>query len=75
MNKKKREIVVKDIKYFDKFVQDSFRFKRKTLRNNLKGYNLEIIENVLNKYGYNLTNRAENISTDIFVEIVNELLK
>jgi len=75
MNKKNRDIVVKDINYFNKFIQDCFKFKRKTLKNNLKGYNLEIIESVLNKYDFNITNRAENISVDIFVEIVNELLK
>lgn len=74
MSKKKRDIVVKDIKYFDKLLQDSFRFKRKTLRNNLKGYNLEIIEKVLKRHGFDLSSRAENISTDIFVEIANELL-
>lgn len=75
MKKKNRDIVVKDIKYFNKFIQDCFRFKRKTLRNNLKGYDLNIIESILFKYGFNLTSRAENISTDIFVEIVNEILK
>ena len=75
MNKKNRDIFVKDIKYFNKLLQDSFRFKRKTLKNNLKGYDLEIIERVLNTYGLNLANRAENIDTDIFVEITNELLK
>lgn len=75
MEKKKRDILVNDISYFNKFLQNSFKFKRKTLKNNLKGYNLDIIENVLSKYGFNLTSRAENISTDIFVEIVNELLK
>ena len=65
----------KDIKYFNKFIQDCFRFKRKTLKNNLKGYDLNIIESILSKYGFNLTSRAENISTDIFVEIVNEIIK
>lgn len=75
MEKKNRDIVVKDIKYFNKFIQDCFRFKRKTLKNNLKGYDLNIIESILFKYGFNLTSRAENIRTDIFVEIVNEILK
>jgi len=75
MVKKDREIQVKDVKYFDNFLKDSFRFKRKNLRNNLKGYDLNIIESVLVKYGFNLTSRAENISVDIFIEIVNELLK
>jgi len=75
MNKKNRDIEVKDIDFFNKLLKDSFKFKRKTLRNNLKGYNLEIIESVLIRYGFDLTTRAENISTDIFIEIANELLK
>ena len=75
MTKINREIKVKDIKFFDKLLKDSFKFKRKNLRNNLKEYDLDTIEKVLLKHNLNLINRAENISTDIFVEIVNELLK
>ena len=75
LTKKKRETEVKDVLYLDKFLKDAFKFKRKNLRNNLKGYDLEKIENILNKYGYTLTDRSENISIDIFIEIVNELLK
>ena len=74
MNKKDSVFLVKDIAYFDKVLKDSFKFKRKTLKNNLKGYNLEKIEKILLNHKMNLTTRAENISTDIFVEIVNELL-
>ena len=75
MIKKNRQIEVKDINYFNKLLKDSFKFKRKTLRNNLKGYDLKIIENVLVKHGFDLTVRAENIDVDIFIEITNELLK
>lgn len=75
MSKKNREIEVKDIDYFNRFIKDSFKFKRKTLRNNLKGYDLKLIEQVLLKYRFDLSTRAENISTDVFVEIANELLK
>lgn len=75
MSKKSRDVLVKDIDYFNKFLQDCFKFKRKTLKNNLKGYDLTVVEKILNNHGFNLTNRAENIDTEIFVEIVNELLK
>ena len=75
MSKKDREVIVKDIIFFNKLLKDSFKFKRKNLKNNLKGYNLEIIEKVLNKHNFTLNDRAENISTDIFIEITNELLK
>ena len=74
---KKRDnlLYLKDYKYFDKFVQDAFRYKRKTIKNNLKGYDLDIIDRVLNKYGFNLNNRSEQIDYSIFVEIVNEIIK
>lgn len=58
---------------FFKLVRDSFQFKRKTLRNNLKGYNLEIIEGILEKYGYNLTTRAEELPLEVFIDISNNL--
>jgi len=74
MIRKDRDFIVSDIDYFNRFLKDCFKFKRKTLKNNLKGYNLNVIERILNKYGYDLSVRAENINTDIFVEIVNELL-
>ncbi len=58
---------------FFKLVKDSFIQKRKTLRNNLKGYDLEKIEEVLKKYGYDLSVRAEQLPIEIFVEISNIL--
>lgn len=58
---------------FFKLVKDSFVQKRKTLRNNLKSYDLEKIEKVLNKYGFDLSVRAEQLPIEIFVEIANIL--
>ena len=58
---------------FFKLVKDSFVQKRKTLRNNLKGYDLEKIEKVLNRYGFDLSVRAEQLPIEIFVEIANIL--
>lgn len=75
MSKRNRDNIVNNEVYFNKFLKDCFKFKRKTLKNNLKGYNLSIVDNILSKYGFDLTTRAENISVDIFVEILNELLK
>ena len=69
----KDKIYVSDLEFFNKLVRDSFRFKRKTIRNNLKDYDLSIIERVLNKYGYDLSVRAEQLDVDIFCEISNEL--
>ena len=58
---------------FFKLIRDSFVQKRKTLRNNLKEYDLDKIENILNKYNLDLSVRAEQIPIEIFVEIANEI--
>lgn len=74
MTLKKDRLLVKDIDFFKKLIRDSFRYKRKILRNNLKGYDLGRIENVLKRNGLSLNSRAENISLDVFVEMTNELV-
>lgn len=58
---------------FSKVVRDSFQYKRKNLRNNLKNYDLTKVEEVLLKYGYQLTSRAEELPLEVFVEISNIL--
>lgn len=58
---------------FFKLVRDSFKQKRKTLRNNLKSYNLDVIESVLRKYSLDLSVRAEHLSLDIFLDIADAL--
>jgi len=58
---------------FFSLIRDSFTQKRKTLRNNLKGYNLESVEQTLKKHNLDLSVRAEQISLEIFVEIANNL--
>lgn len=73
--RKKSSFSVNDSDLFFKLVRDSFKQKRKTLRNNLKGYDLSKIESVLSKYGYDLSVRAENLSIDIFVDISNNLTR
>ncbi len=69
----KEDLINRD--FFIQLVHDSFQFKRKTLRNNLKKYNLSIIENVLNKYGFDLSVRAEALNYKIFVDMANALIK
>ena len=71
--KKTNKYEIKDEKLFFNLVKDSFTQKRKTLRNNLKKYNLEKIEQVLNKYNLDLTKRAEQIPIEVFVDIANNL--
>lgn len=72
--KQEREMVL-DIELFKHLVRDSFSHKRKTIRNNLKSYDLKIIEDVLLKYGFDLGVRAESLSLEIFVEMANFLAK
>ena len=71
----KKDVVLnlKDRDLFFKVVRDSFQFKRKNLRNNLKKYDLNIIRSVLQNYDYDLTVRAEQLSVEIFVAIANAL--
>lgn len=72
---KKKQIVniLNDFEKYKKLVFDSFKQKRKTLKNNLKSYDLYKIEKILNKYNLSLNNRAEEINYEIFVEIANNL--
>ena len=64
---------VNDLELFYRLIRDSFKFKRKTIKNNLKDYNLKVIERVLKRHGFDLSVRAEQLSVSIFCEISNEL--
>ena len=64
---------IKDMKKFERLIKDSFQYKRKNLRNNLKNYNLDVINKILQENNYNLGNRAEEIPIYVYVEIANNL--
>ena len=66
---------LKDYKFFEKLVYDSFKYKRKTLKNNLKDYDLGIVSEVLKRHGFDLNVRAEQLDYIVFVEIANLLFK
>ena len=68
------KIKVKDESLFYKFIKDAFKQKRKNLKNNLKNYDLDKIECVLNKKDKSLKSRAEELSVQDFVDIVNEII-
>ena len=72
-DKKEELLPLKNSKQFFQLVRDSFKQKRKTLRNNLKGYDLDKIEKVLEKHNMDLSVRAEQISMEIFIDISNSL--
>ena len=72
-SEKSDKLSLNDFKFFEKLVRDSFQYKRKTLRNNLKGYDLDKVSRVLEKHGKDLNVRAEALDVEVFVEIANEL--
>ena len=71
--RKKEKIKLKNEQLFFKLVRDSFNQKRKNLKNNLKDYDLEKINKILNKYNFDLTVRAEQLDINIFIDIANNL--
>lgn len=62
-----------NIDAFEKLIKQAFQFKRKNLKNNLKNYDLKVINTILSKYNYSLTNRAEDIPVNVFIEIAKNL--
>lgn len=62
-----------DYEKFKNLLKHSFQFKRKNINNNLKSYNLKIVEKILKKHGYDLTNRAEEIDLETFIDLSNNL--
>ena len=71
--RKENLLPLKNVEFFFQIVHDSFRYKRKMLRNNLKKYDLEIVEKVLFKYNFDLTVRAEELDYYIYVDMANSL--
>ncbi len=70
---KKEQPHLKNKELFFTLVRDSFKQKRKNLRNNLKNYNLDKIETILKKYNFDLNARAEQLNIDIFIDIANNI--
>ena len=70
---KKNNVINESIFY--KLIEDAFKQKRKNLKNNLKNYDLERINNILKSFNKDLTFRAEQITIEEFVKISNELSK
>lgn len=58
-----------DFSKYKDFLKACFRQKRKTLKNNLSGYNWNNIKEILDKHNLNENVRAEEISGDILIEI------
>ncbi len=69
---KKENRVLEEKKYFD-FLKKCFKEKRKTLKNNLKDYDFDVIKKVLLKNNYSELVRAEEITEEVFIEIFQTL--
>ena len=76
LNKNKYDI--KDIKAYRKLIKSAFIMRRKTLVNNLiKAYPLsrEDIENILISLGFKTDVRGEDLSSQDYVNLYNEISK
>ncbi|MGM9874504.1 MAG: 16S rRNA (adenine(1518)-N(6)/adenine(1519)-N(6))-dimethyltransferase RsmA [Bacilli bacterium] len=71
--KRNKKISANDEEKFYKLIKDSFTQKRKNLKNNLKGYDLNKIQTILKKYDKDLTARAEQLSIEEFIDISNNI--
>jgi len=69
---RKKDLEETDFNKFNKLVRDSFQFKRKNLRNNLRNYDLIKMEEILESIGFTLNDRAECLTSSDFVFITNE---
>lgn len=72
--RKKNRPQVKNEEILFKLIEDSFRLKRKTLKNNLKEYNWNKVLEILQKYNLPENIRAEEISLETFIDIANNLI-
>ncbi len=70
---KERSLVKEEEKIFLKLVKDSFKQKRKTLKNNLKDYDFSIVLEYLKNNGYSESVRAEELFLKDFIEIAKKL--
>ena len=63
-----------DFDKYKEFLKNCFSQKRKTLKNNLKRYNWELVSEILHKHNLNESVRAEEISGEILIEIFKHSL-
>ena len=71
--KKDKKYDVVNEKLFFKLVRDSFKQKRKTLKNNLKDYDFDLIKEVLTESNFSEDVRAEALPIEVFAKISNRL--
>ncbi len=69
LSRKKEYLKPRNEELFLKLVRDSFQFKRKTLKNNLKDYNWDSIKTYLDENGIKETVRAEELKLSDYIKI------
>ncbi len=70
---KKEQKIKTNEKIFFKLIEDAFKMKRKTLKNNLKSYDWNKINTILIQNNFKENVRAEQIPLEIFIAIANIL--
>ena len=73
LTKKENRRIANNQETFFTLIRESFKYKRKNIRNNLKNYDLNKIEETLKKHKMDLNTRAEEIPLDVFIDISNNL--
>ncbi|MFI3260796.1 MAG: 16S rRNA (adenine(1518)-N(6)/adenine(1519)-N(6))-dimethyltransferase RsmA [bacterium] len=68
----KKDVINIEKEYFD-FLKICFKEKRKTLKNNLRDYDFNIIEEILIKHDLTAQARAEECSGEVFIDIYKKL--
>lgn len=71
--KKDKKYDVVNERIFFKLIRDSFKQKRKTLKNNLKEYDFDLIKEVLSESNFSEDVRAEALPIEMFIKISNRL--
>ena len=67
------KVTIKNETLFFKLIDDAFKLKRKTLKNNFEAYHWNKIKEVLNEKNLPEDIRAENLSLENFAAIANHL--
>jgi len=66
-------LALKDYAFFEKIVKESFLHRRKTIKNNLKNYNIKVIDGILLKHHLTLSSRPQDLSLEVYIDIANSL--
>ncbi len=71
--KVERDIEKTDLAKLKALIYDSFRMKRKNIKNNLSNYNIDDFVDILEKYNIKTSDRAESIPIECFIEMANKI--